>query len=131
MFQNNVEQVVDVVGRSLPVGTHPVVLGRAVYHGEVKLVLRSLEGKHQVEYHLIHLLGAAVGLVHLVDYHHRLEAYLQCLLQHEACLWHRTLKSIHEEYAAIGHIEHALHLTAKVRVTRRVDDIYLSPFIVD
>ena len=94
------------------------------------MVFGGIEREHQVEHHLIYLLGTAVRLVHLVHHNDRLQTYLQCLLQHEARLRHRSLESVHEQQAAVCHVEHALHLAAEVRVPRSVDDVNLNAFVV-
>ena len=130
-FNNLVEQIVDVAGGSLPVLTHPAVLGRAVDDGEVELVLGGVKVAHQVEHHLIDLLRATVGLVHLVDHHDGLQPDLQCLLQHEARLGHGSLKSVDEEQAAVCHIEHTLNLATKVGVSGSIENINLCAFPVD
>ena len=86
----------DVVGGLAPVVTHPAILGTAKNGRKVELVLGSIEVEHQVKDSLLNLVGAAVGLIHLVDNNNRLEAYLDCLLQYKASLRHWPLKSIHE-----------------------------------
>lgn len=50
---------------------------------------------------------------------------LQRLFGHKARLRHRPLHAVHQQHHAVAHVEHALHLTAKVRVTRRVDHVDL------
>lgn len=52
-------------------------------------------------------------------------------MKHETGLRHRALKGIDEEQTTIGHIEHALHLSTEIRVTRRVEDIDFHTFPVD
>ena len=118
-----VEQVSYVVCRLVVIRPHPALLCRTVNHREVELFLGCVERAHEVESHFIHLLGAAVGLVHLVYHHYRLEAYLECLLQHEARLRHRAFEGIDKQNAAVGHVEHALHLAAEVAVPRSIDDV--------
>ena len=125
------KEIEDIIGRRLPVLAHPALLGRAVDDGEVELILGGVELAHEVEDHLIDLLGAAVGLVNLVDDDDGLEAYLKGLLQHEACLGHGTLEGIDEQQTAVGHVEHALHLAAEVRVARGVDDVDFRVLVVD
>ena len=110
---------------------HPTLFGRAVDDGEIELVLGSVELAHEVEDHLIHLLGTTVGFVHFVDDHDGLQTNLQRFLQHESRLRHRPLESVNEQQTAVGHIQHALHLAAEVGVTRSVDDIDLCSFIID
>ena len=131
ILQNAVQQVSNIIRRLAPVLAHPSVLGRAIDNGEVQLVLCGIQVAHQVEDHLVHLFGSTVGLIHLVDDHHRLQTYLQGLLQHEACLRHRTLEGIHQQQAAVGHIQHTLHLATEIAMPRSVDNIDLCVLIVN
>ena len=131
VLEDAVEQIGDVCCRLLPVLGHPALLCRAVDNGEVELILRCIEVAHEVEHHLIHLFGAAVGLIDFVDDDDRLQANLQGFLQHEARLRHRSFEGIDEQQAAVGHVQDALHLAAEVRVARRVDDVYLRVLVVD
>ena len=110
---------------------HPAVLGRTVNYREVELVFCSIEVAHQVEHHLVHLFRATVRLIYLINNDDRLQSELQCLLEHETGLRHRTLESIDEEEASICHVEHALNLTTEVRVSRSIEDINLSTFPID
>ncbi len=126
-----VEQRQDIVGGVPEVGAHPSLLGRAVQSGEVQLFFGCVEIEHEVEHHLLHFLGAAVGFVHLIYNNHRLEADLYGFLEHETCLRHRTLESVDQQQAAVGHVEHPFHLAAEIGVAGGVYDIYLVAFIVD
>src|SRR3712207_7252851 len=40
---------------------HPTILCRAIYHGEIKLILGCTQVTHEVEHHFVHLLGATIG----------------------------------------------------------------------
>ena len=126
-----VEQIFDIVGRLGPVCRHPAVLGRTVNYREVELVFCSIEVAHQVEHHLVHLFRATVRLIYLINNDDRLQSELQCLLEHETGLRHRTLESIDEEEASVCHVEHALNLTTEVRVSRSIKNINFSTFPID
>ena len=129
ILDDGVEHRRDVVGGLLPVVAHPSLLGGAVYGGEVELILTGVEIAHQVKHHFLHLLGAAVGLVDLVDHDHRLQSELYGFLKHEAGLRHRALESVDEKQTAVGHVEHTLHLAAEVGVSRGVDDVDLGVLV--
>ena len=126
-----IEQIGDIICRCLPILTHPAVLGRAIHHGEIQLILCGIEREHQVEHHLIDLLWAAVGLVHLVHHDDRFEAYLKSLLQYEPCLGHRTLEGVYKQQTAIGHIQHTLYLASEIGVSRRIYDIDFNSFPIN
>ena len=129
MLYDCIEQSSKVCCLIAPVGAHPVVLCRAVKHGEVELLLCCLKREHKVKDHFVYLLGAAVWLVHLVYHNNGLQTDLQCLLQHKACLWHGAFEGIDKENTAVGHVEHALDLAAEVAVTRSVDNVDFGVFI--
>ncbi len=131
VFQDHVQQVAHVLGRGLPVRAHPTVLAAAVHGGEVELVLRGIQREHQVEDGLVYLIRGTVGLVHLIDHHHGLQAQLDGLAQHEARLRHRPFEGVHQQDHAVRHVEHALHLTAEITVAGGVDDVDLHVLVVD
>ena len=58
-------------------------------------------------------------------------AQLQGLLQHEAGLGHGALEGVHQQQHAVHHFEHALHLAAKIRMARGVDDIDFDIFVTN
>ena len=91
----------------------------------VELLFGGFEREHEVEHGFVHLLGAAVGLVDLVDDHNGLEAHLDGFLQYETCLRHRPFEGVDQQQHAVGHVEHALHFAAEVGVAWSVDDVYL------
>ena len=130
-FDDLVEQIGDVGGRCLPVFAHPAVFGGAIDNGEVELILSGVEGEHEVEHHLVDLLGATVGFVDLVDHHDGLETYLKGFLEYETGLGHGALEGVDEQQTAVGHVEHALYLTTEVGVSRGIDDVDLNAFPVD
>ena len=123
VLDDGVEHGGDVVGGLLPVLAHPAFLGRTEDGGEVELVLVGVEVAHQVKDHLLYLVGAAVGLIDLVDDNDGLETELQGLLQYKSRLGHRTLKGVHQQQTAVSHVEHALYLAAEVAMPRGVDDV--------
>ena len=86
---------------------------------------------HEVEHHLVNLLGATVGFVDLIHHYDGFQTDLKGLLKHKACLGHRALEGIDEQQAAVGHIEHTLYLATEVGVARSVDDIDFRTFPID
>ena len=129
--EDGVQQRGDVAGRLLPVERHPALLRRTVHGHEVQLLLGGVQVEHEVEDLLLHLVRAAVRLVHLVDDDDGLLAHLDGLLQHETRLGHAALEGVHEQQHAVGHVEHALNLAAEVAVARGVDDVDLDTLIDD
>ena len=131
LLQDGIQQRRDIVGLLFPVMGHPALLGRAVDGLEIQLVLIGAEVEHQFENLLLHLVGTAVGLVHLVDHHDRFLPHVDGLVQHETGLGHAAFKRIHQQEDAVGHIEDTLHLAPEIAMSRSIDNIDLHPFIGD
>ena len=79
----------------------------------------------------MHLIGRTVRFIHLVYHNNRLLSKFQRLLQHETRLRHGAFKSINQDQHSIGHVEHALNLTAKVAVAGGINDVDFYSFIPD
>ncbi len=77
----------------------------------------------QIEDFVNDLGDAFVGAINLVDDHHRLQAQLQSLAQHELGLGHHALGGVDQQAAAVGHAQHALDFATKVGVARGVEDV--------
>ena len=118
--------------RALVVGA---VGGRALAGGAedrrgIELFFGGVQVEQQLK-HLVHdLMHTGVRPVDLVDDNDDLVAKLQRLLQHEARLRHRAFESVNEQQTSVCHVEHTLHLTSEVRVSRSVYNIYLGSFPV-
>ena len=130
-LQDGVQKGGDVVGGLTPILGHPALLRGAVHGLEIQLVLGGAQVEHQLEHLFLHLVGPAVGLVHLVDDDDGLLAHVQGLVQHEPRLRHAALERVHQEKDAVGHVEHALHLAAEVAVAGGVDDIDFHALVRD
>ena len=126
-----IQQIGDVAGGVLPVGTHPALLGAAEHGLEVELLLGGAQVEHEVEHLFLNFLGAAAGLVHLIHHHYGLLAHSQGLLQHETRLGHAALERIYQQQHAVGHVEHALHFAAEIAVARSVDDVDFDSLVCD
>ena len=97
----------------------------AEQHGAVQLLVGSAQIHQQVQHLVDDFLDAGVGAVDLVDGDHQAQVLLQSLLQHETGLGHAALGSVHQQQHAVDHLQHALHLAAKVGVARGIDDVDL------
>ena len=71
----------------------------------------------------MHLLGAGVRPIDLVDHDDRPQPLAQRLADDELGLRHRALGGIHQHEDAVDHAEDPLDLTAEIGVAGRVDDI--------
>ena len=131
ILQDTVQKRINVISRLLPVGTHPIILGRTVDNGEIQLVLGCIQAEHQVEHHLVHFFGTAIWLIHLIHNNDRFQTNLQSFLQYKPCLRHRTFESIHKQNASIRHIQYTFHFTSEVTVSRSINNVNLGVFVVD
>ncbi len=131
IFYDSIEHSFYIRRRLLPVSTHPALFSRTVDGREIKLFLGRVKVTHQVKHHLLHLIGAAIGLINLVYYDHRLQTHLNGFLQHKTSLRHRTFEGIDKKQTSVSHIEHTLYLASEVCVSRSIDDIDLAILVVD
>ena len=131
VVEDGVEEGIDVVGGLLPIVRHPTLLGRTEDGHEVELFLGGTKVIHEVEHLVLGNVWCAVGFIDLIDHDDGLQSDLDSFLQYEARLWHRTLKGIDEQEAAVGHIEHTLHLATKIRVSWGVDDVDFCALVID
>ncbi len=129
VLQHHVHQGLDGIRGLLKVVAHPILLGRTVYAREVELLLRGVQGEHKVKYGFVRRFGIAVWLVDFVDDDDGLEAHLQGLLKHEAGLGHGAFKGVDQQQYAVGHVQNALDLTAKVGVAWGVNDVDLNVLV--
>ena len=130
-LDDGVEQILDIIRRFRPVLPHPALFGRTINHREVQLIFCGIEVAHQVEHHFIHLFRSAVRFVNLIHHNNGFQTDFKRFLKHKARLRHRTLESIHQQDTSVCHVQHTLHLTTEVAVSRSVYHIDLHPFVVD
>ncbi|KAF5033531.1 hypothetical protein DSECCO2_605710 [anaerobic digester metagenome] len=77
------------------------------------------------------MLRIAIRFVNLVDNNNWLQVQSKGFFKHKTCLRHRAFKSIHNKQNTVSHIEHALHFSSEIGVTRSVDDVYFKPFVAN
>ncbi len=107
------------------------MFGGTVESGEVELLFCGVEIEHQIEHHLLYLVGTAVRFVYFIDYHYGFKSQLYGFLQHETSLGHRSFECVDQEQAAVGHVEHTFYLAAEIGVPGGVDYVDFISFIVD
>ena len=108
-----------------------LVLGRTMDMGGTEVAMAALLQKLVEKKEDVTLLLVEIGPVDLVDDDNDLVSKLQRLLQHEACLRHRTFESIHKQNASIRHIQYTFHFTSEVTVSRSINNVNLGVFVVD
>ena len=129
MAQNRLEQ-------RLQVRTHLRRVARApgqtiaVNNGKVRLLIRCTQFYKQVKGLVQRTLGVGVLAIHFVNHNDCTVAHLKCLAQHKARLWHRTFRRIHQQHHTVNHVQHALHLAAKIRMARSVHDVDLHLHLI-
>ena len=77
----------------------------------------------------MHFVGPTVFFIYLINDNDWFQIKLQCFLQNESCLWHRTFKCINKQTNTIGHFQNTFNFATKVGVTRCVNNINLYAFI--
>ena len=112
-----------VGGRVLVFGVHPALLGRPVKDREVELLVSRIKVGEKVEHFVDDFVGATLGLVDLVDGHDGAQADFQSLGHNKLGLRHRAFRGINQHDGTVDHLEDTFHLTAKVGVAGRIDDI--------
>src|SRR6185437_12574225 len=130
ILEDTVQQGCDILA-GLILAVEPAVLPAAVERREIQLFFRCVEIEEKLKNCVMDLVRTAVRFVHLIDNDNGLQVKVQGLLQYEAGLGHRPLESIDKEKDAIGHFQHALDFTHKIRVTRSIDNVDLGALILD
>lgn len=100
--------------------------GRGVDDVEICLLVRCAELAKQVKRLVHYHIRIGLRLVDFVQDHEHLLSHRNGLLEDEARLRLGALGSIDNQQDAIHHIQHALHLATKVRVSWRVHDVDLD-----
>jgi len=127
--QQGVEQGDQVGARHIRVQAGGAVTAAAEQDGALQLLVGGTQIHQQVQHLIDDFLDAGIGTVDLVDSHHQAQVLLQSLLQHKAGLGHAALGSVHQQQHAVDHLQHALHLAAKVGVARGIDDVDLDALV--
>ena len=97
----------------------------------LKLAVAGIEIHQQLQHLVLDLRAACLRSVTLVDAAYDVQIQLQRLLQDELGLGHDTLRRIDDQYDAVDHLEHTLHLAAEIGMSGRVDDVDLRALVVD
>ena len=131
VLYNTIQQRHNTVRLLFPVRTHPVILGRTIDCRKIKLLFGSIQAEHQVEDHLVYFVRTTVRFVYLINNNNRFQSDFQSFLQHKARLRHRAFKSINQQNASVGHVEHTLYFATEVAVSRSINNINLSSVVID
>ena len=107
-------------------GRGPAVPSCGVEKGRIELGVACVQVHEEFQDLVVHLPGARVGAVHLVDEDHRRQPERERLGRHEPRLRHGTLGGVDQQEHPIHHPQNALHLPAEVGVSRRIDDVDLG-----
>ena len=91
--------------------------------GTVKLRVRCVQIHQKLQNLVNHLRGPCVRPVNFIDTDDHRKLQLQGLAEHKLGLGHRTLKGVYYQNDAVDHLENTLHLTAEIRMARRINDI--------
>ena len=127
--QQSIKQGDQVGAGHIRVQACGAITAAAEQHGAVQLLIGSAQIHQQVQHLIDDFLDAGIGAVDLVDGHHQTQVLLQSLLQHKTGLGHAALGGIHQQQNTVDHLQHALHLAAKVGMARSIDNIDLDTLV--
>ena len=100
-----------------------------VNYGEIKLLGVGCQFQKEVLGHTEDHFRAGGRPVYFVDNHNRFEAHFKSFSEDEPGLGHWAVHRVNQQQAAIGHVQDALDLAAKVGVTGGVNNINFGALI--
>ena len=127
--QDGLEERLEVFGAVVERTFSDAAPGNRVEDGEVELVLRGIEIDKQVVDFVEHFLRACVRTVDLVDHNDRWQFGFERLTKDVTRLGKRALTCVDEQQNAVHQPEGALHLTSKIAVAGRIDDVDADAFV--
>ncbi len=130
-FENGVHQRTKIVGERIRREPGAALPADGIDDRELELGRVHGEIEEEIVDQFNDLVDPGRLLVDLVDDHDRTEADFQGAGQHGPRLWHRSFGGIHQQQAAVGHVQHALDLAAEVGVAGGVDDVDLDAGVLD
>ena len=101
----------------------PAVQAGGVNDREVELFFGCAKFVKEIEGGVDHVIGTGTRAVNLVDHDDGLEAQGQRLARDEAGLRHGAFYRVHQQQHAVDHRQHTFHLTTKVGVAGRINDV--------
>ena len=96
MGQNGIHQRRKVLAHGFPIVAHPTLFGGTVHGREIQLLFVGPQVEEQFKNSIVHLVRAAIFLVHLVDDDDGMQAQFQGLAQHKSGLGHGPFEGIHQ-----------------------------------
>ena len=123
LLHNRLHQRFQIVALILHLELCDAIACRRVDHGEIELIVVRIQLHKELKNLIVDIVHTLVGTVNLIDDHNRLQFLLKSLTQHIFCLRHRPLERVNKQNNTIHHVENPLHLTAKVRMPRRIHNI--------
>ena len=126
LLHNRLHQRFQIIALILHFELCDTIACRCIDHRKVKLIVVRIQFHEQFKDLIVDIIHTLIGAVNLIDDHNRLELLFKRLTQHILRLRHRPFKCIDKQQNAVHHIENALHLAAKVRMSRRIHNIDLD-----
>ena len=93
---------------------------------KIDLFVGCVKVYEEVVYFIQYFPGSCILAIDLVYHHNDLQPRLQRLLEDEACLGKRSLRSIYQQQRAVGHCDRPLHFAPKIGMTGGIDHIYFD-----
>ena len=104
---------------------------RAEEHGRVELLVGRVKLQKELKDLVTYLVKTGVGTVDLVNNDYNSVIHLKSLLEHKACLGHRSLGSVDEKDNAVYHLKNTLYLSAEICVAGCIDNVDLNVLVMD
>jgi hypothetical protein len=124
-LQDDIEERLEIDCRDRQIGRRNPLPASREDCREIERRIVGVQFDEEIEHQVQDFRGAGVGAIDLVDDDDRPQLALEGFAQDEARLRQRPLGGVHEQEAAIGHLQDALDLAAEIGVARRVDDVDL------
>ena len=104
----------------------PAFLSRSINQRKIHCLIAGFQLHQQVKDFVNHVVWPCIRSVCFVNDNDWAEAMFERLAQYKASLRHRTFKGIHKQQHTICHFQDSFYFASKIRVSWRVDYVYLK-----
>src|ERR1035441_4753318 len=129
VLHDGVEEGPQIGGRIFHFALGDAGLGDGVEHRKIELVFGGVQVDEEIVDLVEDLRDAGIRPIDFVDDHDGGKLVFQRLAEHVAGLWKRPFAGVHQQHDAIDNLESALHFSAEIAVSGRVDDVDLHAVV--
>ena len=102
---------------------HVAIFGRTIDNRKIKGVVRRIQTTQQVKHLINYPFTTGSLFVDLVDQNQNRQLGSQRFFYHKKGLGHRSFLGINQQDNAVSHAEDTLYLTAKISMSRSINDV--------